>query len=259
MSTRINNGHLLKKPSLEAVLKEFTALKPKAEAAAWEVALAFVARESCYLLDGALLEAEKVQRTPLLVAMDKLSDRQREVARTGHRDPEVDVSLNVTVFHPLKSSAGQRILAMSFCEHRVLEDFWKSLPFVSEYGYWNNTDRPEGVTAQQWTARRKAWDKVIPSGVPADSGFNFIFVPEVLFWTLSREEVERIVTEKMPTLENRARRIALDLIARDCDQQGLSISKCMARMRSAEVEERTTEMMGVLKAQYTYADLCSAP
>jgi len=31
-------------------------------------------------------------------------------------------------------------------------------PYVEEYGYWNNTDRPENLTNRQWETRRKNWD-----------------------------------------------------------------------------------------------------
>jgi hypothetical protein len=46
---------------------------------------------------------------------------------------------------------------------------WGNYPFLDaikdikpamEYGYWNNTDRPDGISRAAWTARAKTWDKV---------------------------------------------------------------------------------------------------
>lgn len=33
----------------------------------------------------------------------------------------------------------------------------KDAGVVVEFGYWNNTDRPDGVTAKQWEGRERAW------------------------------------------------------------------------------------------------------
>ncbi len=44
---------------------------------------------------------------------------------------------------------------------------------IETYGYWNNTDRPDDVTARQWTKRRKDWDIVFPPtsiGIPSEHG-----------------------------------------------------------------------------------------
>lgn len=37
----------------------------------------------------------------------------------------------------------------------------KLLPELREYGYWNNTDMPDNVSAQEWSARKKAWNKLL--------------------------------------------------------------------------------------------------
>lgn len=40
---------------------------------------------------------------------------------------------------------------------------------VTEYGYWNNTDQPEGVSDREWNQREKAWSFL---NVPADEGLS---------------------------------------------------------------------------------------
>lgn len=32
--------------------------------------------------------------------------------------------------------------------------------WAEDYSYWNNTDRPETVTARQWAARARTWEQV---------------------------------------------------------------------------------------------------
>ena len=33
-------------------------------------------------------------------------------------------------------------------------------PWTEDYSYWNNTDRPDDVTARQWSARGRMWNRV---------------------------------------------------------------------------------------------------
>ena len=40
---------------------------------------------------------------------------------------------------------------------------------VTEYGYWNNTDQPDGMSDDDWDERRRAWDKF---EVPSEDGLT---------------------------------------------------------------------------------------
>jgi len=46
-----------------------------------------------------------------------------------------------------------------------------ALPGIMDYAYWNNTDPPENISDEEWDARGKIWDIIIP-GICAD-GFLF--------------------------------------------------------------------------------------
>lgn len=46
-------------------------------------------------------------------------------------------------------------------------DVLKSNAIVMDYGYWNNSDKPDDVSSVEWKNRRKAWDKL---SVPATDG-----------------------------------------------------------------------------------------
>lgn len=59
------------------------------------------------------------------------------------------------------------------CGDRDMVVEFLKLPGVEEYGYWNNTDRPEKLTAAQWNRRAKTWDELIPGYFVADKAFRF--------------------------------------------------------------------------------------
>lgn len=41
------------------------------------------------------------------------------------------------------------------------------------YGYWNNTDKPDDKTDEEWDIVEKDWDTAIPKGTYAENGFSF--------------------------------------------------------------------------------------
>lgn len=67
-----------------------------------------------------------------------------------------------------------RILVITYCENKQLMDAWHSLPEVSEYGYWNNTDEPENVTSEEWDERGNVWDRVIGHNAPSEGMLSFV-------------------------------------------------------------------------------------
>lgn len=53
--------------------------------------------------------------------------------------------------------------------HADLEDAVAALPGVTPYGFWGSEDVPEGITPDDWATREAFWDRVIPTGRPADT------------------------------------------------------------------------------------------
>lgn len=53
--------------------------------------------------------------------------------------------------------------------HRILKEYFH----VEEYGYWDNTDKPDELTDDEWDKRRDDWNKALPDalGVPRQNGF----------------------------------------------------------------------------------------
>lgn len=69
---------------------------------------------------------------------------------------DLDVSLGVW-------KHGRSYYLIPYCNdglHGTLE-FLNKDDRLEEYGYWNNTDRPDHVTAKEWDVRRRAWSAII--------------------------------------------------------------------------------------------------
>jgi hypothetical protein len=99
---------------------------------------------------------------------DWLDDR-RDVAHKGLRNPLVDTDFKLTVF-PRRDGF---VYGIAYHDHPAWFERWLKVPGVTEYGYWNNTDEPEGMSAEEWEARKKKWDELIPPPhVPAMFGLS---------------------------------------------------------------------------------------
>ncbi len=61
-------------------------------------------------------------------------------------------------------------------------------PKFKDYHYQNATDRPDGVTAREWTNRRRVWDAIIDrgDGTFAGSGLVFQLVPKHFEFDVAR-------------------------------------------------------------------------
>jgi len=86
-----------------------------------------------------------------------------------------NIVCKLTQFQQLNAYRGSR--GALFCDFSIREDGeyyymtpddtdkWDYKPLydiggVEDFRYWNNTDRPEGVSAEEWRVRGEVWEKV---------------------------------------------------------------------------------------------------
>ncbi len=121
---------------------------------------------------GDTIERIREITTPLLIEQylaeapedEKATARQVrnnivEAAKSPHIATLMDVTCGIkfwligryAYFVPFGALAGNTSVG------RKLQEI--DLPDVEEYGYWNNTDRPEEISAQAWRARYAVWNK----------------------------------------------------------------------------------------------------
>ena len=77
------------------------------------------------------------------------------VAASYERTPWADVGCGVNLWFPKRS---RFVLGHPWGESITDIDFPE---WVEEYGYWNNTDKPDEIPQREWTRRKKAWDSVL--------------------------------------------------------------------------------------------------
>lgn len=86
----------------------------------------------------------------------------------------------------------RKLLGIKFINNEKLEKALMARPEISDYSYWDNTDRPDSISADSWKRRKENWDKALPGiGIPAENGFEYVILDTMrnaYFWISSWEE-----------------------------------------------------------------------
>ena len=94
-----------------------------------------------------------------------------------------------------------KILAMFFSQQNIFRDVWESFDQVEEYCYWNNTDKPEDISYEDWKIRGRDWDKALDySSIPSESGLIVELAkgfPSIVYMKMER------ACKHIPTFETR--------------------------------------------------------
>lgn len=175
MSTKLYNGYRLERvrtlAQLDHVIRPF---REKARALLDQEYLKVVAQRVTEIVDILAVHPErrgellKDNRHPLTFAWREVDERRRKIEKTGMRDPVCDFECEICIL-----VSGHFTLALLYTEREAVRKLWEKQPKVKPYPYWNNTDRPEDVSTQEWSRRRAVWDRALPGvGVPATNGYT---------------------------------------------------------------------------------------
>lgn len=157
MSTKIYFGFQLSASSLQEVLDTVKAFRP------W-----VLARSQTLLNDFIKTSAGG----DVNEGWRRWDELRRTTVKQGMRMPLVDTEFSLTFFPD-----GDRFLGIAYTEHQHWFEQWLAQPGVSEYAYWNNTDRPRHVTEADWQLRKESWDRVLGAQIVCMAGFSIEVAP----------------------------------------------------------------------------------
>lgn len=154
MSYKVYDGFKFKEADIDAV---------QVHIAAWRQRLAAIHRDwlaklhadmAVAMVDEAATTTESRHRgkVPLEAVRKEIHDRQAEIVTSRLRDPEVDPEFIVSVFTHETGYYG-----IVGTERRAWLDEWLKSNFIEDFCYWNNTDRPDGMDADEWERRHAVW------------------------------------------------------------------------------------------------------
>lgn len=252
MSIKIYNGLILEGRSTKKLLASIVATKAAIQKLVDEKNAKVVGKRVSEYIDkitlqlamnpGADLTNDELTNYP---ASDIYRDvrKEQETCRGGlSREPSIDCDVELIVnMHP-KSGA----LLCRIQEERVgaYEAFLAS-PGFSDFVFWDNSERPENLSAKSWNRRRKIWDEACDD---TDSkAFSFKWVPGYL-------EKEALIAA-LPSFESRvlgnAKNWAYHLEVEKIPEKEVRGGNFSPYMRAmGKVDQELSEMKGELFDAY---------
>ncbi len=208
MSTKIYNGFVIKTGDITEVMQLLDEVGVLYDDAAKKYMHTLTAHLIIDAWDGLSVgsidekDAEILKHYSLSwYAYEKILNAQKKIKETNQRDPAYDFELNILIF---PKSYTDRTLAMVYGENKSFLECFTKHPKVEEYGWWNNSDKPNEVTDEQWDQREKDWQMVInrpPSRAGLSRSYDGCAPPET---TLAE------IIKLFGPIEKRAERFALE-------------------------------------------------
>lgn len=98
-----------------------------------------------------------------------------------------------------------RVYGIAYVESPALLSLLESMDWHEDFAWWDDTDRPDGISLQDWDERGRIWKELLaqdPYGRPAGCGFGF----DVECLAKAPDPIE--VVERQPSFEDRVCRQA---------------------------------------------------
>lgn len=203
MSTKIFNGYYIDSCSLQELQAFSMLLRAKMKNKLEELYIKTLLRLSTYYYDKKYVCElhTPLKYCPLISAKRKIDERFYNIEKTNTRDPEFDFGFDVT-FIP----ADSKIFTLIYTEQPECIKLFESFPNVHLYSYYDNTDRPDNLSDEEWEERGNEWYKALePYEIPALQGFSI----KCLIYTPFFNKDELIKSSNLvPTFQQRVNHFA---------------------------------------------------
>jgi len=220
MSTKIYNGYKLPNMSL-LELKEFTdklrgEIRKTCNKMFYDKAALIITNiiDSSYVCSKEKLfkkyniKEDEMNFSLFFKTWDTINKKNKKISKTQERNPLFDFSCEICLI-PIED----KILCLYFGEAKEYLNTFTSFKEISSYYYYNNVDKPEDVSEEEWKQREKDWAKALPGiGIPSENGFIVELNKDIPFIELGMlEEIIR----NIPSFEARVNKTAIEKAIND--------------------------------------------
>lgn len=195
MSTKIYTGFKFADPDFIAIHHAMEDLKKHVAESARTLMVEFLRESVITELDNATSSATAIEPRLFGRHVVALRDRQNQIEKTQHRDPEADFSFELAIFVD-----GTDFYGMYFVEQGEWAEYIQAQSWYIEHAYWDNTDPPGNVSEDEWKDRGERWDRMVGWGSVGERAY-VIKVKNHIIYT---DNLLNRFMEKLPTLEERA-------------------------------------------------------
>lgn len=252
MSIKVYNGLILEGKTTQKSLAAIVATKANIQKLVDEKNAKVVSKRVSDYIDRIVLQLATNPGTEL--TNDELTDypasdinrdvrKEQETCRGGlSREPSIDCDVELIVNMHEKSGA----LLCRIQEERVgAHDAFLASPGFADFGYWDNSERPEDISGKSWARRGRLWQEACDS--PESKAFSFKWVPSFLEKEALIAALPSFDSRVLENAKNWAYHLAVEKIPEE-DVRGGNFSPYMRAM--GKVDQELSERRGALFEAY---------
>lgn len=214
MSVKIYNGYAYPSNDIGQAIADFSSMRSVIADIGNSILARTCARLTVNKIDATALRGVECT-SPLTEARCEILERQIDVRTTQKRDVSVDLETSVVLI-PTEG----RVLVMIWTEHDEITDALSRdlLPFQ----WWDNTDRPDGASENEWTERGDIWLEALsadPYHRPGNCGVTISFLPHL------DGPSDELIMKNIPSMNSRVRSSLLPEICESLVKKGEDVMK----------------------------------
>lgn len=185
MSTKIYGGLRITETDFHKLSGKIYALRLQIMDKVREKKANFIANYSVIQHDrqltGYVYKDEEPEREPYFAALGHLMKADEYCYGGGNSRTDQYAHPDYTFELSIFAYKGA-FYAMPFTEDRDLEALLLSQPWIEEFGYWDNTDKPDSISVADWKKRQRIWQGIFDrcyASAPANGDFQVNLSPRL--------------------------------------------------------------------------------
>jgi hypothetical protein len=210
MSTKIYTGFALPSLTTKQAMGLLGSLRPSIQALVDQKHRKLLAARIVEYVDGYVLArhlketlapavAEREGKMAYFECTHRLQEEQEKCRGGMRREPLIDCDVELGLYMLPRSG---KIIGIAYEERVGALEHLLSVPGVEEFAYFNNTDRPDELSAREWSRRARIWTQVLRDTESAR--FSMRWQPEPL--------LPRDMKPFIPSLDERAKKAAANYV-----------------------------------------------
>lgn len=252
MSTKIYQGFRFTDKGLDAAYKALPAITDTIRPLAEQMSFDWLIGHAVRLHDKATVTGEPFAHgSAYFDAVGAVAEDLTNASKRMGRSP-YDFGFSLC----LGLTPSRKVIGICYTDRPALWDAFLGMPGISEYMYYNNSDRPENMSLKRWKTREKDWDDVLGYDVPAQRMLTYTVIPDYTL-PIPNENTVCNITE----YDKRLRSLARDVTMEQCkDIQFDTPSEYLRFIRestdfAARVEANRVKFDGLLDKDLTLEKL----